>query len=105
MKDLDAMMKVNMKDLANLDKRLVSIGKQLEKNPNDSDAWAAKADILSSLGLHEIALRCCNKSLELNPYNMLTWITKGEALKKLERNKEAYEAFAKANSLAESEKR
>lgn len=90
-----------MKAFADLDHRLVAIGKQLEKNLNDWEAWAAKADILCSLGLHEIAVRCCDRALALNPNNILTWVTKGEALKKLGKNEDADAAFAKARSLTD----
>ena len=90
---------MSMKAFADLDKRLVAVGKQLEKNLNDWEAWAAKADILCSLGMHEIAIRCCDRALALNPNNILTWVTKGEALKKLGKDSEADAAFAKARSL------
>ncbi|VVB63970.1 Tetratricopeptide repeat protein [uncultured archaeon] len=90
-----------MKAFADLDHRLVAIGKQLEKNLNDWEAWAAKADILCSLGMHEIAIRCCDRVLALNPNNVLTWVTKGEALKKLGKNEESVAAFAKARSLTD----
>lgn len=90
-----------MKGYADLDHRLVAIGKQLEKNLNDWEAWAAKADILCSLGMHEIAIRCCDRALTLNPNNLLTWVTKGEALIKLGKNEEADAAFAKARSLTD----
>jgi Flp pilus assembly protein TadD len=92
---------MTMKDFADLNHRLVAIGKQLEKNLNDWEVWAAKADILCSLGMHEVAIRCCDRSLELNPKNVLTWVTKGEALKKLGKNEEADAAFAKARSLTD----
>jgi tetratricopeptide (TPR) repeat protein len=87
-----------MKDFADIDHRLVAIGKQLEKNLHNWEAWAAKADILCSLGMHEVAIRCCDKALALNPNNVLTWVTKGEALKKLGKNEEADAAFAMAKT-------
>jgi Flp pilus assembly protein TadD len=90
-----------MKAFADLDQRLVAVGKQLEKNLNDWEAWAAKADILCSLGMHEIAVRCCDRALALNPNNLLTWVTRGEALNKLGKNEEADAAFAKARSLSD----
>jgi tetratricopeptide (TPR) repeat protein len=88
-----------MKDFEDYDHMLVAIGKHLEKNLDDWEAWAAKADILCSLGMHEIAIRCCDRSLLLNPENALTWITKGDALVKLGRLEEAKDAFAKAKLL------
>lgn len=88
-----------MKDFEDYDHRLVAIGKRLEKNLDDWEAWAAKADILCSLGMHEIAIRCCDRSLSLNPENALTWVTKGHALVKLGRLEEAKDAFAKSKLL------
>jgi tetratricopeptide (TPR) repeat protein len=81
------------------EKRLIAIGKELEKDLNNSEAWAAKADILCSMGMHEIAIRCCDRSLAINPDNTLTWVTKGIALNKLGKHDEAEIAFAKAKEL------
>jgi tetratricopeptide (TPR) repeat protein len=63
--------------------RLVAIGRELEKDLNNSKAWAAKADILCSIGLHELAIQCYNKSLVIDPDNALTWMSKSIALNKL----------------------
>lgn len=79
-----------------IDKRLTAIGKELEKNLDNWEAWAAKADILCSLGMHEVAIRCCDRSLAINPDNVLTWMTKGKALDKLGKHEDADAAFAKA---------
>jgi tetratricopeptide (TPR) repeat protein len=86
-------------DYTDVNQKLVAIGKELEKNINNSEAWAAKADILCSLGMHKIAIRCCDKSLAINPDNMLTWMTKGMALEKIGTHEEALAAFAKAKEL------
>ena len=86
-------------DFEDYDNRLVAIGKRLETNLDDWEAWAAKADILYSLGMNEIANRCCDRALALNPENVLTWITKGEALIKLGKIEEAKAALAKAKAL------
>jgi tetratricopeptide (TPR) repeat protein len=64
-------------DYTDDDQKLAAIGKELEKDPNNSEAWAAKADILCSMGLYECAILCCDKSLAINPDNALTWMTKG----------------------------
>jgi Flp pilus assembly protein TadD len=81
------------------DQRLTIIGKELEKNNNDSEAWAAKADILCSIGMYESAIRCCARSLAINPDNALTWATKGDILNKLGRHDEAEAAYAKTKEL------
>jgi len=86
-------------DHADCDNRLVSIGKELMKDINNWEAWAAKADILCTMGMFEIAIRCCDRSLAINPKNIFTWTTKGIALEKLGREEEALAAFAKASEL------
>jgi tetratricopeptide (TPR) repeat protein len=86
-------------DYTNVDQRLVSIGKELEKDLDNWEAWAAKADILCSIGLYENAILCCDRSLAINPDNALTWATKGNALDKLGKHDEAKAAFAKAKEL------
>ena len=79
-----------------VDQRLAAIGKELEKNLDNWEAWAAKADILCSLGMYEVAIRYCDKSLAINPDNVLTWMTKGNALNKLGKHEDADAAFARA---------
>jgi tetratricopeptide (TPR) repeat protein len=88
-----------VKNYADIEPKFVAIGKELEKDINNSEAWAAKADLLCSIGMHEIAIRCCDRSLAINPKNMLTWMTKGEALDKLGKHEDARAAFAKAKEL------
>jgi tetratricopeptide (TPR) repeat protein len=88
-----------MMNCADVDRRLAMIGKELEKDLDNWEAWAAKADILSSLGLYEVAIRCCDRSLVINPDNTLTWMTKGNALDKLGKHEDANAAFAKAKAL------
>ena len=86
-------------DYNDVDQRLAVIGKELEKDLNNSEAWAAKADILYSIGLYDIAIRYCDRSLAINPDNALTWATKGDILNKLGRHDEAEAAFAKTKEL------
>ncbi|MHB8120208.1 MAG: tetratricopeptide repeat protein [Methanothrix sp.] len=86
-------------DYTDADHRLTAIGKELEKNLNNSEAWAAKADILCSMGMHEVAIRCYDRSLAINPDNALTWVTKGIALDKLGKHEEAKAALAMAKEL------
>jgi tetratricopeptide (TPR) repeat protein len=81
------------------EQRLVAIGKELEKDLNNSEAWAAKADILCSIGLHELANQCYNRSLAIDPDNGLTWVSKSIALSKLGKHDEAKMALAKAKEL------
>lgn len=83
-------------DYTDADQRLVAIGKELEKDLNNPEAWAAKADILCSMRMYEIAIRCCDRSLAMDPHNAFTWTTKGIALDKLGKHEEAEIAFARA---------
>jgi len=85
-------------DYADIDQKLAAIEKELEKDLDNSEAWAAKAEILCSLQMYETAIRCCDKSLAINPHNELTWATKGNALDKLGRHDEADAAFATAEA-------
>ncbi len=75
-------------DNINLDKALSAITRELEKNKDNWEAWAAKADILYSIGLYENAILCCDRSLAINPDNSFTEATKANALIKLKRRNE-----------------
>ncbi len=86
-------------DYVDIDHALVAIGKKLEKDPDDWEAWAAKADLLFFTGLYESAIRCCNRSLQLNPDNAFAWNTKGNALDKLGMHEEAYTCHNRAKEL------
>ncbi len=86
-------------DYADIDSALLAVGKKLESNVMDWEAWAAKADLLYSAGLYEIAIRCCDRSLKLNPNNVFVWNTKGNALNKLGRSDDAANCYIKAKEL------
>jgi tetratricopeptide (TPR) repeat protein len=85
-------------DYTDVDQRLAAIERELEKGLDNSEAWAAKADILCSLHMYENAIHCCNKSLKINPHNEFTWATKCHALDKLGRHDEAETALTKAKT-------
>jgi tetratricopeptide (TPR) repeat protein len=87
---------------SDIDKSLIAIGKELEKNLNNWEAWAAKADILFSIGMIEVAIRCCDRSLAINPDNALTWITKAKALERIGKREDAEAALARAKELGNS---
>jgi len=86
-------------NLNSTDRMLASVERELEKNPDSWEAQAAKADILFSLGMYELAIQCCDRSLALNPDNVLTWVTKVAALKKLGRKEEEEAALTSAMEL------
>jgi tetratricopeptide (TPR) repeat protein len=85
-------------DRTDADQMLAAIERELEKDPDNSEAWAAKADILYSLDMYEDAIYCCNKSLKINPNNEFTWATKCHALNELGRHDEAETALTKAKT-------
>ena len=85
--------------LDSTDRMLASVERELEKNPDSWEAQAAKADILFSLGMYGLAIRCCDRSLAQNPDNVLTWVTKVAALKKLGRKEEEEAALTRAMEL------
>jgi tetratricopeptide (TPR) repeat protein len=86
-------------NLDSTDRILASVERELERNPDSWEAQAAKADILFSLGMYGLAIRCCDRSLAQNPDNVLTWVTKVAALKKLGRKEEEEAALTKAMEL------
>jgi len=86
-------------DCVDTDQRLAAVGKELKKDLNDSEAWAAKADILCSIGMYESAILCCDRSLAINPDKALTWATKGNALDMLGKQDGAKAASAKAKEM------
>jgi Flp pilus assembly protein TadD len=92
-----------MRGQSDIDKSLIAIGKELEKNLNNWEAWAAKADILFSMGLFEVAIRCCDRSLAINPDNALTWMTKAKALERIGKHEDAEAAFVRAKELGNSD--
>jgi tetratricopeptide (TPR) repeat protein len=71
-----------------LDIALSAIAKELEKNRENWEAWAAKADIIYSMGFYESAILCCDRSLAINPDNPFTKATKANALNNLKKRKE-----------------
>ncbi len=89
-------------DDEDVDHMLAVIGKKLEINPADWEAWAAKADILYSIGMYQAAILCCDRSLTPNPDNAFTWVTKGNALDKLGRREEASRCYNRAGELEPS---
>jgi tetratricopeptide (TPR) repeat protein len=69
-----------------LDQALSTVGRELKKNRDSWDAWAAKADLLCSMRQYECAILCCDRSLTINPDNALTLATKHTALNELGKN-------------------
>jgi hypothetical protein len=70
----------------------------LDANPSFHLAWYLKGLAFYYLTRYDIALICFNESIELDPLQSAYWQNKGATLKKLHRDSEAKDAFAKANS-------
>jgi len=89
-------------DLSDIDDSLITCERELEKDPVNGEAWAAKADLLYLLRMYKSAVRCCEKSLALKPDNAFVWNIKGDALERLGRQGEAVECYAHARELEPS---
>ena len=61
-----------------------------------------KYESLHSLEQYEEAIACYDKAIKLYPVNSAAWKNKCTALKKLGRDEEAEQCFAKARELDES---
>jgi tetratricopeptide (TPR) repeat protein len=72
------------------------IERELQREPDSWEAWAAKADVLYLQDENEESLACCEKALSINPRNALVLNTKGNALYKLERYDEAIACYDRA---------
>ncbi|MFB3765525.1 MAG: tetratricopeptide repeat protein [Methanotrichaceae archaeon] len=79
-----------------LDGAMMVVERELESNPDNWEAWAAKADILYLQGMHRSALKCSEVALKFNSENALAWNTKGNALYKLSRYDEAIYCYSRA---------
>ena len=79
-----------------LDGAVMVVERELESDPENWEAWSAKAEILYFQKSHEASMQCCERSISLNPYNALAFNIKGNILYKLGRYKEAIECYNKA---------
>lgn len=79
-----------------LDGAVMVVERELENDPENWEAWSAKAEILYFQKSHEASMQCCERSISLNPYNALAFNIKGNILYKLGRYKEAIDCYNKA---------
>jgi tetratricopeptide (TPR) repeat protein len=70
--------------------------------PDEPNAWYQKARALASLGKHEQALSCYERSLHLQPTGA-AWYCKGRSLEALERDPEALDCYDKAMTLTKED--
>ncbi len=73
-----------------------SIDRELEKEPDNWEAWGAKAEVLYLCRDYAGTLKCCEIAINLNPRNALAWCTKAGVLRKLGKWDEAAECYSKA---------
>jgi tetratricopeptide (TPR) repeat protein len=76
-----------------LDGAIMLVERELEKDAESWEAWAAKADILYLRERYTESMECCLRSIAINPENAFAWNTKGNALFRLKRYGEAIECY------------
>ncbi len=79
-----------------VDGALMVVERELENDPENWEAWSAKAEILYFQKSHDMSMQCCERSIRLNPDNALAFNIKGNILYKQGRYKEAIECYNKA---------
>jgi tetratricopeptide (TPR) repeat protein len=79
-----------------LDGAIMVVERELESDPENWEAWSAKADILYFQGNYDASMRCCERSIRLNSQNALAFNIKGNVFYKLGKYKEAIECYNKA---------
>jgi len=87
---------LNLLSSDGLDGAAIMVEREIEKEPDCWEAWAAKADILYFQKEYAAPLECCDIALRLNPDNALAWNTKGNALYRLDRYEEAITCYNRA---------
>ncbi|TFH50178.1 MAG: tetratricopeptide repeat protein [Methanothrix sp.] len=58
------------------------VERELEKDPENWEAWSAKAEILYFQNNHDMSMQCCEKSIHINSNNALVFNIKGNILYK-----------------------
>ena len=79
-----------------LDGAVMVVERELESDPNNWEAWSAKAEILYFQKNNDMSMQCCERSISLNPDNALVFNIKGNILYNLGKYKEAIECYNKA---------
>jgi tetratricopeptide (TPR) repeat protein len=82
-----------------LDGAIMVVEKELEKDPSNWEALAAKADILYLRGLVSQACGYAKKAVAANPNNALAWNTLGNILYKMKKYDDAIECYNHAIEL------
>lgn len=87
---------LNLLSSDGLDGAALMVDREIEKEPDCWEAWAAKADILYLQKEYAAAIGCCDTALRLNPDNALAWNTKGNILYRQDRYEEAITCYNRA---------
>ena len=68
----------------------------------EADGWYNRGVALQDKEKHEEAITCYDNAIKLNPKNLAAYNGKGNSLRKLGRDEDAEQCFAKAKELDES---
>jgi len=79
-----------------LEGAMMVVERELERDPENWEAWSAKADIHYFQKNYGASMMCCERSLGLNPDNAFAHNIKGNILYKLGRYNEAIECYNRA---------
>ncbi len=79
-----------------VDGALMVVERELEKDPENWEAWSAKAEILYFQKKHDMSMQCCERSLSLNSDNALAYNIKGNILYKQGKYKDAIDCYNRA---------
>jgi tetratricopeptide (TPR) repeat protein len=86
-------------DTKNYEEALKCYDQAIHLDPDEPLFWSNKGEVLYDLKKYDKSLDCYNKSIELNPNDSEAWKGKGKVLEALGREKEADEAFRKAEEI------
>ena len=77
-------------------KQLENYNKEIERNPDDAEAWYNKGVMLGELNRLDEALKAYDKAIEIKPDDANAWFNKGVVLGELNRPDEELKAYDKA---------
>jgi tetratricopeptide (TPR) repeat protein len=86
-----------------LDEKIKSCEKEIEKNKNDISLWIMKANLLKDLGHHKEADEVYEIVSSLEPENYKIRAEQGDTLEKIGKHEEAVNAYNKALELEEKD--
>ena len=94
---------VALQDKEKYEEAIVCYDNAIKLNPKNSAAPRNnKGNSLYALEKYEEAITCCDNAIKLNPKNLAAYNGKGNSLRKLGRDEDGEQCFAKAKELEES---